>query len=208
MRRVCKICRSKFRPNRTDAEFCSNQCRQSAYRARKKDSIKGPRKEEDAKPYADLNGDYRGYAVYLRGIARDYDTKVRFMGTPKGILAVEEIPGALAAAPVRGALQQWRETRLHSTDREVVEAALRPQLGGSFIQRECEKECRDLLLKRGQQIYLFTWDWEYAVASSAPHKSLPSWDHEPDDGPKDDGLWSKQVKALLAGGGYRVGKAT
>ena len=36
--RVCKTCRNKFRPTRSDAEFCSSQCRQAAYRVRKKDA--------------------------------------------------------------------------------------------------------------------------------------------------------------------------
>jgi predicted nucleic acid-binding Zn ribbon protein len=102
MRRICKVCRSGFRPNRTDAEFCSNQCQQSAYRARKKtSSIELPgQKEKDAKPHADFY-DYRGYAAYLRSLARRYDARVRFMGTLKGILAAEETPGALAASSSR-----------------------------------------------------------------------------------------------------------
>jgi hypothetical protein len=161
MRRVCKICRSRFRPNRSDAEFCSSQCRQAAYRARKKStSIDAAReKTEDAQPYADLHGDadHRGFAALLRAEARRYDLKVRFMGTPKGVLAVEETPGALAAAGewrIDGPLRVWRETRLRSTDREVVEVLLQPQLGGSFIQRECEKECRDLLLKGERQVLI------------------------------------------------------
>jgi hypothetical protein len=28
------------------------------------------------------------------------------------------------------------------------------KVGGSFIQRECEKECRDLLLKNAREVYL------------------------------------------------------
>jgi hypothetical protein len=215
MRRVCKICRTKFRPIRSDAEFCSSQCRQAAYRTRKKNaSIEAPRrKAEGAKPYTDFY-DYRGYAAYLRSLAQRYNAKVRFMGTSKGILAVEETPGALAAARVfwNGTveeavqLQQWRSTKLHSTDQEVVETILQPQLGGSFIQRECEKECRELMLQGARPVYLFEWDWEYHVATSPPALYLPSWDYG--DRPEDDGLSSHQILELLAGGGYRVGKAT
>jgi hypothetical protein len=214
MRRVCKICRSRFRPNRSDAEFCSSQCRQAAYRTRKKSvSIDAAReKTEDAQPYADLyaGGDHRGYAALLRAQARRYDLKVRFMGTSKGILAVEETPGALAAESYGwwGLGGPWRETRFRSTDREVVEILLQPQVGGSFIQKECEKECRDLLLKGARQVSLFTYDWYQNVATCTP-QSLPSWpwDDERPDQREDDNLSSDHVGELLAGGGYRVGKA-
>jgi hypothetical protein len=209
MRYVCKACRSKFRPNRTDAEFCSKKCKQSAYRAREKVSINAAReKTKDQQPYADLYGDHRGFAALLRAQARRYDLKLRFMGTPHGILAVEETPGALAACyGCLGLGGPWRETRFRSTDREVVEILLQPQFGGSFTQRECEKECRDFLLKEARQVSLFTYDWYHYLATCTP-QSLPSWDDERPDQPEDDGFSSKQVKALLAGGGYRVGKAT
>ena len=214
-RRVCKTCRSKFRPNRSDAEFCSSQCRQTAYRTRKKSGSidTGREKTENAQPYADLYGagDHRGFAALLRAQARHYDVKVRFMGTPKGVLAVEEAPGALVPASYGwwGLGGPWRETRFRSTDREVVEMLLQPQLGGSFIQRECEKECRDLLLKGPRQVSLFTYHWEPDVANHPAPVSLPSWpweDERPDQ-PEGDDLSSDQVEELLAGGGYRVGKA-
>ena len=210
-RRVCKTCRSKFRPNRSDAEFCSSQCRQTAYRTRKKSASidAGREKTENAQPYADVYGagDHRGFAALLRAQARQHDVKVRFMGTPKGVLAVEETPGALAACyGWCGLGGPWRETRFRSTDREVVEMLLQPQLGGSFIQRECEKECRDLLLKGARPVSLFTYDWDHHVATCKP-LSLPSWDDERPDQPEGDDLSSDQVEELLAGGGYRVGKA-
>jgi hypothetical protein len=140
---------------------------------------------------------------------------VKFMGTPKGILAVEETPGALAAAPwdeleldAGVQLQQWCSTKFHSTDREVVEAILQSQLGGSFIQRECEKECRDLLRQGARDVYLFRLDWEEYVATNPPSQSLPtSWADERPDQPEDDGLSSDQIVELIAGGGYGVGKA-
>ena len=212
MRRVCKTCRSKFRPNRSDAEFCSSQCRQAAYRTRKKSASidTGRKKTENAQPYADLyaGGDHRGFAALLRAEARRHDLKVRFMGTSKGVLAVEEAPGALAAAYGWWGLGGvWRETRFRSTDREVVEMLLKPQLGGSFIQRECEKECRDLLLKQARPVSLFTYDLEHYVANNPAPVSLPSWGYERPDQPEDDDLSSDQVGELLAGGGYRVGKA-
>jgi hypothetical protein len=139
------LCRNKFRPTRSDAEFCSSQCRQAAYRTRKKVSIEAAgQKAEDAKLYAD-DYEYRGYAAYLRSLAKLYNAKVKFMGTPKGILAVEETPGALAAASVfwNGVdagvqLQQWLSTKLHSTDRQVVEAILQPQLVGRFIRNRAK----------------------------------------------------------------------
>jgi hypothetical protein len=138
------------------------------------------------------------------------------MGTPRGIFAVEETPGALAAADVfwNGVdegiqLQQWNSTKLPSTDSEVIEAVLQPQLGGSFIQRECEKECRDSLLSGPKPVYFFEWDWERRVASVSGAQALPTcWADEPDDRPEDDGLSSDQLVDLLAGGGFGVGKAT
>ena len=209
MRRVCQTCRSRFRPNRSDAEFCSSQCRQAAYRTRKKSaSIDAAReKTEDPQLYAELYGDHRGFAALLRAQALRYDLKVRFMGTSKGVLAVEETPGALAACyGWCGLGGPWRETRFRSTDREVVEILLQPQIGGSFIQRECEKECRDLLLNGARQVSLFTYDWCHHSATCAP-QSLPSWDDERPDQPEDDDRSSDHVGELVAGGGYRVGKS-
>jgi hypothetical protein len=210
MQRVCKVCRSRFRPNRSDAEFCSSRCRQEAYRTRKKsDSIDAEReKTEEPQRYAELYGDHRGFAALLRAQALRYDLKVRFMGTSKGVLAVEETPGALAACHGWWGLGgPWRETRFRSTDREVVEILLQPQIGGSFIQRECEKECRDLLLKGARPVSLFTYDWDHHVANHPAPVSLPSWDYEQPDQPEDDDLSSDQIGELFAGGGYRVGKA-
>jgi hypothetical protein len=211
MRRFCKMCRSRFRPNRSDAEFCSSQCRQAAYRTRKKSATINAAREktEGPQPYADLYGDHRGFAALLRAQARRYDLKVRFMGTPKGVLAVEETPGALAPESYGwwGLGGPWRETRFHSTDQEVVEILLQPQLDGSFIQRECEKECRDLLLKGARQVSLFTYDWHQHWATCVP-QSLPSCDDERPDQPEDEDLSSDHVRELLIGGGYRVGKAT
>ena len=206
------MCRSRFRPNRSDAEFCSSQCRQAAYRTRKKSaSIDAAReKTEDSQLYAELYGDHRGFAALLRAQALRYDLKVRFMGTSKGVLAVEETPGALAACYGWWGLGgPWRETRFRSTDREVVEILLQPQIGGSFIQRECEKECRDLLLKGPRQVSLFTYHWEPDVAKHPAPVSLPSWpcDDERPDQPEDDDRSSDHVGELVAGGGYRVGKS-
>ena len=112
-----------FRPNRSDAEFCSSQCRQAAYRTRKKSaSIKAAgEKTEDPQPYADLYGDHRGFAVYLRNIARRYDVKVRFMAALNGILAVEETPEALAA-------RDW--ARIEALTKEAASASgARPSRG-------------------------------------------------------------------------------
>jgi hypothetical protein len=209
LRHVCKACRSKFRPNRTDAEFCSKKCKQSAYRAREKVSINAAwEKTKDPQPYADRYGDHRGFAALSRAQARRYDLKVRFMGTPNGVLAVEETPGDLEAFYGWWGLGgPWRETKFCSTDREVVEILLQPQLGGSFIQRECEKECRDFLLKGARQVSLFTYDWYHYLATCTP-QSLPSWGDERPDQPEDDDFSSDHVRELVAGGGYRVGKAT
>jgi hypothetical protein len=142
------------------------------------------------------------------GLARRYDLKLRFMGTPHGILAVEETPGALAACYGCLALGgPWRETRFAQRTARWLRFSCSHSLVDLSPKGNARKECRDFLLKEARQVSLFTYDWYHHLATCTP-QSLPSWDDERPDQPEDDGFSSKQVKALLAGGGYRVGKAT
>jgi len=66
---ICTHCQQSFRPLRKDVKFCSDKCRQAAYRERKKVT----RKEEVKKPYVlrmfiypkdewlDEKGDFKGH---------------------------------------------------------------------------------------------------------------------------------------------------
>ena len=40
LRGTCKHCRMKFRPKRSDAEFCGNPCRQAFYRVHKRNAAR------------------------------------------------------------------------------------------------------------------------------------------------------------------------
>jgi hypothetical protein len=88
---------------------------------------------------------------------------VKFLGTPRGVLAVEKIPGALRLAvasrdwPGGRTLREMIETEGYSKSPEVL--ALIPKQenpGGAFIARIAEKECRDLLRGPERKLSLFS----------------------------------------------------
>jgi hypothetical protein len=101
MRHKCGQCKAPFRPNRSDAEFCSALCRQAAYRVRKSEnSLKA--KLQIAKNAHDANWRYEYYraaAVGLQQEAAAYGIEhVDFVATPLGILVIENSPGAARLA--------------------------------------------------------------------------------------------------------------
>jgi hypothetical protein len=99
--------------------------------------------------------------------------KVKFMATRIGVLVVEEKPEALLE--VSGGiyhLLDHRQVKTRSDDRELQALLSVPSLGGSFIAREAEKECRAVLKRGPTDVLLFVDDrslsraerWNVAVA--------------------------------------------
>lgn len=183
--RVCKHCRDKFRPNRSDAEFCCRLCRQAAYRTRKSNNSAevAKRKADDAHFAVQALENYQAFAT-LRHFSAEADgiKGVKFIGTPHGVLAVEETPGAMAVARASRMLWGMRETESHSKHPDVLAILPPPMLGGSFIRRETERKCRELLRGPERKVSLFTVDWEYYKECQDKHyKGLPAWVLSHDD---------------------------
>ncbi len=131
--RVCKHCKAKFRPSRADAEFCGSLCRQAAYRMRKKNNEfenaehRARRIADDAALVLQVFETYRRAATTLHMEAEERGIQdVKFMGTPRGILAVEKSPGALKLAVARcdwpggQTLREMIETEGYSKSPEVL----------------------------------------------------------------------------------------
>jgi hypothetical protein len=147
---------------------------------------------------------------------------VKFMGTPRGVLAVEKIPGALKRAVARcdwpggRTLREMIETEGYSKSPEVL-AVIPKQVnpGGAFIERIAEKECRDLLCGPERKVSLFSGrileDFGGFVMILAKPVAVRSpleqpfyvWDEEL-DWERDDGGFAGAAADLLAGGGYHV----
>ena len=101
---------------------CSDRCRKAASR-RQKAKIEAEavfktnlQIAKNAHHDAYMLERYRGCATTLHMQAEHYGVRVRFMGTPRGILAVEEVPGAIRLAAARldwpggSTLRMYRET--------------------------------------------------------------------------------------------------
>ncbi len=226
--RVCKHCKTQFRPGRADSDFCRSLCRQAAYRLRKKgdefeDAARRAQRITDAAALvAEAFDAYRREAARLHMQAEERGIKdVKFMGTPRGILAVEKIPGALKLAVARcdwpggGTLSAMIETEGYSKSPEVL--AIIPKqsnLGGPFIERIAEKECRDLLCGPERKVSLFSGHideegYVWLPLGSKPEAGLsaPQYPHDWDDEldlERDDSGFDGQAADLLAGGGYHV----
>jgi len=107
---------------------------------------------------------YRRAATTLHMEAEERGIQdVKFMGTPRGILAVEKSPGALKLAVARcdwpggQTLREMIETEGYSKSPEVL--AVIPKQGNpgaAFIERMAEKECRDLLRGPERKVSLFS----------------------------------------------------
>ena len=95
--RVCRHCKTKFHPSRADADFCRSLCRQAAYRMRKKGD-----EFEDAERRTQRIADAAALVAEVFEVlpvsrknthmqAEGHGIKdVKFMGTPRGVLAVEK----------------------------------------------------------------------------------------------------------------------
>jgi hypothetical protein len=142
---------------------------------------------------------------------------VRFIGTRKGILAVEaltnraDVNDSAWGPPFLTREAQHDPTDPDGSDPEVigavVEALKKAASGGSFIQREYEKECQALLKGPVRRISLFTYDPDWRNSLGEVSHLLTAWADDRDDVADDDGDFNGDVKELLAGGGYHTFKA-
>jgi hypothetical protein len=170
---------------------------------------------------------YRREAARLHMQAEERGIKdVKFMGTRRGILAVEKIPGALKLAVARcdwpggHILRKMIETEGYSKSPEML-AVIPKQTnpGGAFIERIAEKECRDLLSGPERKVSLFSGHilengtgqfWMPSEPVAVMRYSLPQypfydWDEELDRERDDnDSGFAGEAADLLAGGGYHV----
>ena len=170
---ICGRCEKSFLPKRTDAEFCSNSCKQADYRARKlkEEANRAFKTELQIAQNAhdiDLHHEwYQDRAIRLNSEAWQHGIKrVKFLGTLLGLFAVDEAPGAVRLAMAR---DDWRGgselrgmdmTERRTGDPEVIEALLRKTSGWTSRRREHEMECRNTLKERqvflDRQVFLFT----------------------------------------------------
>ena len=224
--RICKHCKSKFRPSRADAEFCRNLCRQAAYRMRRKDhkfektQHRARRMEDEAALAIRVFESYRREAARLHIQAEERDIKdVKFLGTPCGILAAEKVPGALRLAVARcdwpggQLLREMIETEGYSKSPEMLAVIPRqPATGATFIEREAEKECRDLLSGPECKVSLFAghtdddgevWMRPFPAGHCPPPDPFDACELELDREHVDGGF-SGDAMDLLAGGGFHV----
>jgi hypothetical protein len=184
-RRLCVRCNTSFLPKRTDAKFCSDGCRQADHRAQKlkveadkafKTTLRIAQNAHHAGLQLDL---HRGLAM-TQNLAADNvrANHIRFMGIQKGVLAVQASREILPCqAPWWPAGWSWLkvEELTHEPanpdagDPEVIEAVVEAlqheTLGGSFMQRQFEKECRALLRGPVKRISLFTMGYRDAPVS-------------------------------------------
>ena len=142
---------------------------------------------------AELFDVYRREAARLHMQAEEGGIKdVKFMGTPRGILAVEKIPGALKLAVARcdwpggHTLREMIETEGYSKSPEVL--AIIPKqsnLGGPFIEKIAEKECRDLLFGPERKVSLFSGHMDEEGYLWLPLGSMPVEGHSAPQCPYD-----------------------
>jgi predicted nucleic acid-binding Zn ribbon protein len=227
-RRVCVSCQTKFVPKRLDAVTCSNRCRMAEHRKRdakaKAEALFKTREQITHNAWDNYwhLEHYQEWATIMSAEAERKGLKhVRFIGTGKGILAVEgltnqgQVDDPPWGPPILTREIEHNPVNPEAGDPEVIEAvveALKSEtLGGSFVQREYEKECRALLKGAVRRIALFAYDpdWRNSSVPVGGWPSLPSfsWDDDRDDVADDGGDFNSDTKDLLAGGGYHTFKA-
>jgi hypothetical protein len=230
-KRVCEHCHASLLSSRADAEFCSNRCRQAAHRKRdaraKAESLFKTRQQSKPNAFDQFwhsLESYQDWATLSNAETERRGVKhVRFMGTNKGLLAVEGLidDAHVDDPPWLGVRTQMSRVTEHDPanpeagDPEVVEAVVEAlklePLAGSFIRQEYEKECRALLRGPVRRIALFTHDPDWR--DKRPPGGWPAlltwaddWDVE-DNVQDDPDRGSFNGDDLLAGGGYSTFKA-
>jgi hypothetical protein len=226
-RRVCVHCHTKFLPKRLDAETCSNRCRQAVHRKKQirleAESVFNTTLQiaQNTADEAWLLETYQHCATMANVEAdRVFHKHIRFMGTHRGIIAVwahreNDLPWPVPWKPILGAKELKHDPAdPEAGDPEVIEAVIEAlkceTLGGSFIQREYEKECQALLRGPVQRISLFVHDPDWL--NKPPPGGWPSlstawaddWDQQIENTGDNYAPGDNGAGELLAGGGYTV----
>jgi hypothetical protein len=173
LRRKCEQCKTLFRANRADAEFCSAVCRQAAYRDRKsKTEIYNSFKTnlqiaQNTHDYASRYECFRGQAVTLRRRFEFFGVKdVKFVATPLGIIAVGDFIGAVNGIDY----DDWRDwdgdnnpsfplyaTEYDADDPMIIEAlSQRTLFAGSYLRMEHEQGDTAAIQTPVQKVLLLT----------------------------------------------------
>jgi hypothetical protein len=174
LQRKCKQCKTIFRANRADAEFCSTACRQAAYRQSNslKQNLQLAKNMHDADNAAQEYEAYRALAVTLfRRAARRGIEDVRFVATPSGIVVVGEyVRWAIYTPSVPDFLDGtdddlWgllRATEYDAGDPKIIEALSQRAsfAGSSIIRKQHETEDADAIQSPAQYVMLLAFHWE------------------------------------------------
>jgi len=161
---------------------------------------------------------YRSQAAILHMQAEERGINdVKFMGTQRGILAVEKSPGALRLAVARcdwpggETLRAMIETEGYSKSPEILAVVPKnSNPGGPFIQRIAEKECRDLLGGEERKVSLFSghvdddgrvWMGPLPMEGSPLPELFDDYDED-----LPHASFAGEAADLLAGGGFHVTK--
>ena len=149
---------------------------------------------------------------------------IRFMGTQKGVLAVQAKRENDLPCPIPWKPCSWWGTKElkhdpgnpEAGDPEVIAAVIdalkRETLGGSFIQLEYEKECRALLRGPVLRVSLFVHDpdWLNKPPPGGWQYLSTAWADDCDNmeigGGSTEFGYASGVPELLAGGGFQIVK--
>jgi hypothetical protein len=234
-RRVCVSCQTKFVPKRLDAVTCSDRCRMAEHRRRearakaeshfKSQQVIAQNTFDQARQLEHHQHLAMRQNLSADGIRRKH---IRFMGIQRGVLAVQgvlenDLPWPVPWRPFLGRWLKVSELKHdpanpEAGDPEVIEAVVdalqHETLGGSFMQREFEKECRALLRGPVKRISLFTVafrdiplpHWPYLVPAQ-PESSV-EWPEGWEEGnaPRDRGpaVDASDLDLVFGSGGFTI----
>ena len=221
MKRPCKHCKAKFIPKRSDAEFCSNLCRQAAYfrRDRKRKEVQAVeiKKQRQEKALAVINqfDRYQSLAGMMHIEARARQFNIRYMATRIGILVVEGGSGAFGHfLRPRYRLPGWfQEIKSRSDSREITALLSQESLSGPYMAKEAEQEFRAVLAQGPTDVSLFVEEWEpylaklRANAVHVPTSWADDWSPYDDDGDRGNGgsfEFGFVEGEFVGGDGYQV----
>jgi hypothetical protein len=158
-------CSKKFRPVRTDAEYCSNACRQAHYRARNKARARAEAVFRIAQNAHNFESNKR--------TAIDLYSKVKgveVIATNTGILVAETVPGARAQAASN--LPNWRETPCEPADvPELIRVAGPYRYSETGRAQRKERAERDFRYRVAER--------DFIAAMKGPVHSIAHFTYEP-----------------------------
>jgi hypothetical protein len=157
-------CNKRIRFTRSDAEYCSNACKQAHYRARQK-------AKAAAEALFKIKQSTDNFESHQR-IATELYSKVRgieVVATNAGILVAETAPGAREQAASQ--LPEWQQTlvgpeavpamlRLAPVPRYADSATRRAREDRDFCYRVAQRDFLAAMKRSARSISLFTYDGE------------------------------------------------